>query len=274
MNQPATPEPFEPETGSPAAESPDGPTGESPEAPTNKPPQLELIPGHRANRPTPRPVRWQWSLLTLLLLMAVVGSWSAWYQTRSRNDWYRRQIDMLQDLAGELVVNDPERIAAVEVPPLWYAEKRWEVYLPEGYDYRLKAATAGIGDRQFPDAEREVPLAAGRHVIGLLEADQREFTQFSVEVDGQRVLPAIGPVTRSGTTSSQDDPAQRSQQFPLDRPLVLKRLRYADESQPRAPNTPTQWSDQGLLLWIEAAPHDRRETSRTPNTRARSSGGT
>lgn len=266
MNQPANPEPFEPDAGTPPTESP--------EAPTNAPPRLELIAGHRANRPTPRPVRWQWSLLTLLLLMAVVGSWSAWYQTRSRNDWYRRQIDMLQDLAGGLVVNDPERIAAVEVPPMWYSEKRWEVYLPEGYDYRLKAATAGIGERQFPDAEREVPLAAGRRVIGLLEADQRDFSQFSVEVDGQRVWPAIGPVMRSGSTSSQSDTAERSQQFPLDQPLVLKRLRYADESQPRAPNTPTQWSDQGLLLWIEAVPHDRRDTSRTPNTRARSSGGT
>ncbi|MCO6455248.1 MAG: hypothetical protein J5I93_08100 [Pirellulaceae bacterium] len=242
MNQPATPEPSEPEAGPPASESP------------GAPPQLEAISGRRADQTRPRPVRWQWSLLTLLLLMAVVGSWSAWYRTRSQNDWYRRQIDILRDLAGELVVNDPGRIAAVEVPPMWHSERRWEVYLPEGHEYRLKAATAGIGERQFPDAEREVSLAAGRHVIGLLEADQREWTQFTVEVDGQRVWPAIEPVSRTGNTSGQSDPAERSQQFPLDRPLVLKRLRYADLSQPPAPNTPTQWSDRGLLLWIEVVP--------------------
>src|SRR5690349_19745637 len=100
-----------------------------------------------ASTPTPpQPAarnRWQFSLRTILLIMAAVGVWTAVLINRREIPLLTQRITSMRPLARELVVKDESKIAVVKCEETWYDENEWLIYLPSD-NYQLSLATQQI----------------------------------------------------------------------------------------------------------------------------------
>ena len=196
--------------------------------------------------------RWQIGMRTLFLVLAAIGVWMAYFINRSRSAALLARIAVLAPLAHELIVADAGKIAAVKLEEHWMDDNNWEVYLPAGR-YRLCLATRAIGTKELASPVKSVPIEGGRHRVGLELELQKSVWRVAVSLDGVQTLGAEEPQQWKGPSSHSSGPSAVTEQFPVEKPAVLLRLRFL---RPRAdvaydPAAPTE----GILLWIEA---DRR----------------
>ncbi len=209
--------------------------------------------------PRKRRFRLQWSLQTLLLLTAAVAVWVAYVPLRQQIRRLEREIDAMQEMAGELIVEDSEQIAVVMLPQMWYDESRWEIYLPEG-EYVMRLATRRIDTRTREIDKKglahvvgESPISAGRHRIELLRSEDGRGQEITVLFDDRPVIEAEEAADWDpGCGSVGGSPIGRCAERPADEPLVLfhrrfqKRLKNGGSTSPKGPT-------EGLMLWIEPA---------------------
>src|SRR5262245_58455792 len=106
--------------------------------------------------------RWQWSLTTLLLLMAAIAAWMAWFGAGQKSARLLAEIATMEQLPRRFKVDDPSQFAVVEKTEMWYDDDRWEVYLPEGNAYVIKLVTRGIHGNDFPEASWQQAIPPGR----------------------------------------------------------------------------------------------------------------
>ena len=213
--------------------------------------------------PRRRRFRLQWSLQTLLLLTAVVAVWVAYFRLRQQIPPLEQKIDVLQQMARELIVDDEGQIAVVMLPQMWYDESRWEIYLPEG-QYVMRLATRQIDDQLvtlvlgrdkevFPPAVGQTPVSGGRHRIELMRSEDGSGREITVLVDDRPVIEAEESADwwpgHGSTGGSQfSSCAQRS----AHEPLVLFRRRFSRQLKGGRCVTP-KGPTEGLMLWIEPA---------------------
>ena len=212
-------------------------------------------------RPRRRRFRLQWSLQTLLLLTAAVAVWVAYVRLRQQIPRLEQEIDSLGQMARELIVEDEEQIAVVMLPPMWYGESRWEIYLPEG-EYVMRLGTRQIDDQltslvlgpdkeRFPPAVGETPIGAGHHRIELMRSEEWRGREITVLLDDRPVIEAEEePDWNTGGTSTGASEIGDCVQRPAHEPLVLYRRRFylrQKGGQYVAPKGPAK----GLMLWIE-----------------------
>ncbi len=192
----------------------------------------------------------QWSLQTLLLLTAVVAVWVGYLRYRLEIPRLEREIDAMKRMAAELIVEDPQRVAAVMLPAVWMDEPRWDIHLPDGV-YVMRLATREIDKTGLAPTLGESPIDAGRHLIELQKSDDEDGWRFTVLVDDRSTLEA--------KEKPDWDPVRASEggaefaictQLPPDEPVVLYRRRFQRTSkngQSVIPEGPTE----GVMLWIE-----------------------
>jgi hypothetical protein len=195
------------------------------------------------------------SLLSLMLLIAVVACWSAFWQSYRKVQQLRLQLPALRDLHRELEVDDPTRFAAVRKLEAGYDDLRWEVYLPEGHDYRLSLATDDLpftnSSEEFllPAKFQDVAIAAGRRSIELLISRGEQAPAVRVEVNGtaefdqQKAEHWTTDGSRSGGSL-----IQTGQTSSTDEPLVLFRQFFEPKS---GAGFGKQETYNGVMLWIE-----------------------
>jgi len=194
----------------------------------------------------------QFSLSTLLLLMAVVAIGIAYRNVRQETEVIRAQIPGLLAVACELEIDDPKRFAVVSRLPQWHDEAIWDVYLPEGRSLELCLAMDKVSsDNSFPEPLHRVSIDSGVRKIEFKYARQEKLSIARLLVDDAVVIEESRPKDwepRSG--SSGGGQSFQSQQHDPDEPLVLRR-RFMTRNASGGSSTPKSPS-QGVLIWIES----------------------
>jgi hypothetical protein len=192
---------------------------------------------------TPPRRQWQFSLRTLLLLMAVAGVWLAHYVNRQQIPMLRQRIGMLRPIARELQVKNDNWLAVIKAEPLWKDDHQWDVYVPRD-GFELALTLEQLQEENFPAPLHTVPLPAGRVRVALEYLDNHH-TGFSLRVilDRREVIAVEKP---PGWTANHQgigpNKFRESQQVPPDEPAVLYR-RWG-----------TNKAGAGALLWIRSMP--------------------
>jgi hypothetical protein len=194
--------------------------------------------------------RWQVGLPTLLLLMAAIAVWMTYFINRRQNARLEARIQALVPLVHELVIDDPAKIAVVQLEEYWHDDNRWEVYLPEGR-YRLCLATRGIDDQGLAPVVTSRPIEAGRHLLTLEDRIDGDVRRVTVLGDGNEQLTVEEPEQRGpGSSSTTGTIGPTSQQLSADLPVVLFRRRFQRQDAKGRLISSHGWAD-GILLWIE-----------------------
>lgn len=204
--------------------------------------------------PTKRRGLLQLRLRTLFLLTAAVGVWVAVFSHRQRNQFLNQRIAAMRPVARELMVLDPSQIAVVNKEQLWYDENRWEVYLPEGTNYRICLATREIDQQGLAPVVTSAPLAAGKHLLELHQERRDEDWTLRLTGDDANLLAVDEPKAwNPGHGSSGGAAFSQSTQMPADQPAVLFRRRFSQSTGTGGSSqTPTGPTD-GILIWTERA---------------------
>lgn len=192
----------------------------------------------------------QWSLQTLLLLTAVVAVWIGYFRYRLDIPRLEQEIDAMRQMASELIIEDPQLVAAVKLPELWMDEQRWDIHLPEG-KYKIRLATREIGKEGLAPAIAEAPIDAGRHQIKLQKEEVDDGWRIVVLLDDQPLLQvAEKPDWNPGDGYEGSGVSTTSRQFSPNAAVELHRRRFVHQTKAgpyEAPEEPAE----GLLLWIE-----------------------
>jgi hypothetical protein len=194
--------------------------------------------------------RWQVRIRTLVLIMAAIAVWIAFFINRRQNALLRGRIHEMHLIARALVINDDQKIGVVGLEELWYDQDNWDIYLPPR-EYRLCIATRGITREGSPRGYKAKPIKPGRHRITLKKIKKGESWQVTVLTDGSEFLTVNEP-WRWGDSSGSfgGDQFSISEQLPADLPVCLFRRQFMYE-------LPARSSDaaNGIQLWLEPVSH-------------------
>lgn len=193
--------------------------------------------------------RW-FSISRLLLLTAVIGCWLAYGVTRQRNASLKTRLQSLQKLSGELAVIDATQVVAIQSPPTWWQDQRWDVYLPESQTFKLRFYCGELESKKIPDPDDEISLPSGRHRIELVETKDDEQLAVVILVDGIERMQGSFPNSpfNSSTESQGVGRDQKTWNSESTQPFVLTRKRHVPNSRN---NTPVASSAMTVLLWID-----------------------
>jgi hypothetical protein len=125
--------------------------------------------------------RFQFSLLTLLLLVTIVClSAALWVMCRNLRETQAENQEF-RDRFGYLTISDPKKIHVIRIPNHEEDAWRWRVYLPEGHQYQVCFQVGKI-PRGLPadlSSDHSMPLAPGEHTL---------FASLSSELHGNPVF--------------------------------------------------------------------------------------
>ena len=197
----------------------------------------------------PGRTRWQVGLRTLFLLMAAIAVWLTYFVNRRHNAALERRINAMVPLAHELIVDDPNKVAAVKLEEHWFDDNRWEIYLPDG-TYRLCLATRGIAPEGLAPIVRSAPIASGTHQLAVERHQDTEGSRVKALWDGKELMAEQETKDWSASGSTSTVNFARSEQRPPNTPMVFLRLRFMHSDGKGRSTTPTG-PTQGILLWIE-----------------------
>lgn len=201
--------------------------------------------------PRPRRKRWQVGLPSLLLVMAAIAVWMAFFINRGQNVRLESRIVALRAMVHELDIADQRKIAVVKLEEYWYDENRWDLYLPEG-PYQLCVATRGIGNVGLASVVKSSPVEAGRHRLTLDQRRHNVLWRVTVTWDGAELLTVEEPKEWDpGSGSMNEAEYSTSQQLAPDKPVVLFRRRFMRRDAKGRTSSLGDEPAEGVLLWIE-----------------------
>ena len=224
-------------------------------------------------------MRIQWSLLTLLLLTAVVATWTAGYRMRSGTERLQERIDVLSTIGGELLVVDPEQYAIIECAPKVRDDQLWEVWLPKPGRFELKFLTRGIDLQRPPSQTRSdvdpsnvqvVTLNPGRYRLKLEMQKKGDIWHIALLANGEQIIQVEEKADwhGGGHSTMHDGDPRVSRQQSTEQPLeVLNRTHLfslgKDESQTTR-HEPDELGS-GLRIWIERSIATEDESASSQN---------
>ncbi len=183
---------------------------------------------------------WRWSLSTLLLMMTTIAVWVAVFQFTRRVEQTRMDLVKLSRLSANLVITDPNAVAAVALPAEWANSSRWKIYVPATLPaYRLvlqgpiqsKPNTTLLISNDvtvLSQAQRvSIPITPGTHTIDYeydLGRPNETVEKTFVKLDGKIVhefdLPGPSVWQSSGSTSTSDT-SDSSRSYPVSSTVKL-----------------------------------------------------
>lgn len=189
---------------------------------------------------------------TLIVLIAAIAVWFSVHVNRRRIDALKIRIAQFSELAPELDIADPAKIAVLKHAQQGSNLHDWDVYLPKGR-YRLRLATRAIVDRGLSAQAKSVSIDSGRHHVSLERASDGKIHRVTLGCDGKEILVVEEPkdwYSERGSTS--ENLFSRSEQLRADRHVVLFRERFFKSTSTGVSfSTPEPKPSEGMLLWIE-----------------------
>ena len=213
------------------------------------------------HRPARRRIRPHWNLLTLLLLVPVVASWTMVLIKRRENIRLQDGIQTMLAQSTKLRIEYPDRVAVVRLPETWYDETKWELALPSaeavasgGATYKLCLATRDIGDpgEAIPPAS-EMMLPPGMHQIELKIARDQGNWKIIALLDNKPVIEIAEPADWDpgrGGVSSGASMEQSYQPSNIATPVELYREVFSVAKANGGFGRPDQPSN-GVLMWLQ-----------------------
>lgn len=205
-----------------------------------------------ASAPKRRP---RFSLLNLLLLMAVVAMGITIAQLRSELVSLRAENERLRDEVGELTITDPTKLHAILAPGQGELVWKWRVWVPARRTYRLRSY-GGLGkvpESGFPDDGGTLYLRPANNGEG-----QEVWVEYRIEKgrDGEwrgRLRTATGgvgvelhPWANSKSLGSRNVGVLTSTAVAEEgKPFLLMKYRILE------PGTDIPDPADGFMVWIE-----------------------
>ncbi|TWT76744.1 hypothetical protein CA13_72420 [Planctomycetes bacterium CA13] len=220
----------------------------------------------------PKQRRWQFSLLTILLLVALVAVVVAFHRIHDKRELTERKVRVLQALACELTVDDPSKIVVIKRLPTLSDELIVGVYLPElkkpARINRLCLSLENIlsypnSRSVYPTPNNSFHLTPGEHWIELHCTKQgkgESSSQYVIEalVDGRGVMKEIRDSSWQPVDSCANYSTLKSvsQSFTAGQRIKLYHRRNYERTQSEAGFSVQNESNNGILLWIDEANSD------------------
>jgi|GEM_PF-3845237 len=208
----------------------------------------------RKPKETSTATRGQFGLLTLLLALAAVATWVAWYRAANDVEQIKRELPGLRRATRELVIEDTTQFAAVEKPQIWSGEFRWEVYVPEGRTGHLHLALEGLTAEGYPKPTCSVAVTSGINRIEYQKSKTDAGWSFSLR-SGDDVEKTIrsNEWARGSSWTNYGSPMTESRTQPTDKPLDLmrNRLREGPLNTDEEEKAYAVAEVEGELVWIE-----------------------
>ena len=211
----------------------------------------------------------QVSIWSLLLLIAACGIWIAYRKSVTDIAKFEKRLTGLRWIARELIVEDPQQLAAVKRLPKLLGENIWDVHIPEiqgkHFDMRLimdDVPTNSQSESVQLEPLKHAVLMPGKHAIELrYKAKESQGNAIlTVLVDGETVIEEIRLedwVDSSGSSSSSSV-GSNSLSFDNEQILHLLKLRFTIK-QKNGGRTATQKPGPGIFLWIEMVSDDKSD---------------
>jgi hypothetical protein len=190
-------------------------------------------------------------LRSIILLIAVIAAWTSYAINRREIASLNTRIKAIRPLARALEIDDPKQIAIVKMEELWSDDERWEVYLPEGQQYRVYVATREVDSKGFAPVAAVGNLSSGRHRLALERSKSQNGHHVVMKWDGADVAAVDEPENwDQGVGSTGGSEVTTSKQFPASAPVVVFRRRFM-ERHPNGMNKTSSGPTAGIQLWID-----------------------
>ena len=224
-----------------------------------------------ASRHKPRRLRPRWNLLTLMLIVPVVATWSQYFRLRQENARLRGGIQTMEGQSRKLRIEHADRLAVVRLPESWYDELKWQVALPSeeavaagGARYKLCMATRNVDSdatAAFPPA-KEFVLPPGRHEIELKTFRKQGKWNIIALLDDNPMIEITEPADwdpghGGAGGASWERPHQPSN---MAWPVELYRAVFSVEKPNQGFGLPDGPSN-GVLLWLQPMTNSERAGS-------------
>jgi len=204
---------------------------------------------------TSRRLRWpRFSLLSAILLMAIVGLAIVTVQLYRELKPLRAEVRRLRDEVGVLSIDDPKKVAAIRVRTTPDYIWKWRVWIPEGRSYLLKYAGDTIPKSGIPKANGYITMSqSGEDWVQFKITPEAGATRWA----GYLETPhgSIGSASQDWvkwkqTVGSGDGVGHMSKDFEPDKVIVLERHRVS-----QTVNSSSQIEDPsaGFMIWLEPA---------------------
>lgn len=105
------------------------------------------------------------SLMTLLLLVAIFAMGIVIWQLNAELIPLRTEVRKLRDENGQLTIDQPEKIHAIQMGTDYPLAWKWRVYIPEGRKVRIAHINHQISEDTPPDARDRLPESKNDHIL-------------------------------------------------------------------------------------------------------------
>ncbi len=162
----------------------------------------------------------------------------------------------MQKFFPELVIDDPARIAIVQLASNWYDEKRWEIYIPNS-KFQICFSMSGIGDVGMPEEYQSVQMPFGKSELKIRELGDNDEKRLQVTSDGKMVFDIKSPqdLNRLQFATTSPNQTRQSQQNDAIIPIVGYPVRNGFSSRPSdqiAPFLHPENPENKIILWIQS----------------------
>jgi hypothetical protein len=192
------------------------------------------------------------SILTALLLMAMLGMAIVIVQQWRLIKPMRDELTSLRNETGRLAIDDPTKFHAIEVRTDGECVWKWRVWVPEGREYQINIATENIPKDAFPSNNGMIVLSKpGESWIeyritkdpdGKSWMDQLSTSNGSV---GSRPQPWV---TWGRKMSTDGGVGHKTQSFEPGQKILLERHRV---SQKATSSNQIEDPSAGFMIWLE-----------------------
>ena len=201
-------------------------------------------------------VRLRFGMLDILLMMAVIATWTACLNARRAIPELEAEVALMQAMTSDVQIIDDSQLCIRELPGLYHNIQGWKYFLPEGARQELRFATEQINDEGDPARYEAIPLPTGVHSLHLKyqHLSDGEFVA-QMFLDREEVLRVTHPQgwAESGSSSSSGNTSATTKAFALTERLLLRRMKlHARHPQKKylSNGLPEDYDSKGALLWI------------------------